>query len=85
MSMKNQEEIYQKVVSILEELFEIDPQQITPEAHLYQDLDIDSIDAVDLVVELKKVTGKKIRPEDFKAVRTVQDVVTEIQKLLNDN
>lgn len=82
--MKNQEEIYQKVVSILEELFEIDPQQITPEAHLYQDLDIDSIDAVDLVVELKKVTGKKIRPEDFKAVRTVQDVVTEIHKLISD-
>lgn len=83
--MKSQEEIYQKVVSILEELFEIDPQQITPEAHLYQDLDIDSIDAVDLVVELKKVTGKKIRPEDFKAVRTVQDVVTEIQKLISDS
>lgn len=82
--MKNQEEIYQKVVSILEELFEIDPQQITPEAHLYQDLDIDSIDAVDLVVELKKVTGKKIRPEDFKAVRTVQDVVTEIHKLISN-
>lgn len=82
--MKNQEEIYQKVVSILEELFEIDPQQITPQAHLYQDLDIDSIDAVDLVVELKKVTGKKIRPEDFKAVRTVQDVVTEIHKLISD-
>lgn len=83
--MKSQEEIYQKVVSILEELFEIAPQQITPEAHLYQDLDIDSIDAVDLVVELKKVTGKKIRPEDFKAVRTVQDVVTEIQKLISDS
>jgi acyl carrier protein len=83
--MKSQEDIYQKVVSILEELFEIDPQQITPEAHLYQDLDIDSIDAVDLVVELKKVTGKKIRPEDFKNVRTVQDVVAEIQKLISDN
>lgn len=82
--MSTQEEIYSKIVSILEELFEIDPAQITPEANLYQDLDIDSIDAVDLVVELKKMTGKKIRPEDFKMVRTVQDVVVEVQKLLSD-
>jgi len=82
--MSTQEEIYSQIVSILEELFEIDPAQITPEANLYQDLDIDSIDAVDLVVELKKMTGKKIRPEDFKMVRTVQDVVVEVQKLLSD-
>ncbi len=81
--MISQEEIYQKVVAILEELFEIDPADIHPEANLYQDLDIDSIDAVDLVVELKKMTGKKIRPEDFKSVRTVSDVVVEVEKLLN--
>lgn len=81
--MNSQEEIYQKVVSILNELFEVDEQQVTPTSHLYQDLDIDSIDAVDLVVELKKMTGKKIKPEDFKTVRTVQDVVVEVDKLLN--
>lgn len=81
--MNNQEQVYKKVVEILEELFEIDPAAITPEANLYQDLDIDSIDAVDLVVELKKMTGKKIRPEDFKSVRTVQDVVVEVEKLFS--
>lgn len=81
--MSNQEEIYGKVVEILEDLFEIESEQITPEANLYQDLDIDSIDAVDLVVELKKMTGKKIKPEDFKSVRTVQDVVVEVEKLLS--
>lgn len=80
--MSDQEQIYQKVASVLEELFEIDPADIHPEANLYQDLDIDSIDAVDLVVELKKMTGKKIKPEDFKSVRTVQDVVIEVEKLL---
>jgi len=80
--MMDQENIYKKVVAILEELFEIDPQDIHPNAHLYKDLDIDSIDAVDLVVELKKMTGKKIKPEDFKSVHTVQDVVTEIEKLI---
>ncbi len=82
--MQNQEEIYQKITSVLEDLFEIDPQQVSLESHLYTDLDIDSIDAVDLVVELKKITGKKIKPDDFKSVRTVQDVVDAVVKLLND-
>ena len=81
--MKTQEEIYNKIVSVLEELFEIEPSAVTPDAHLYNDLDIDSIDAVDLVVELKKITGKKIQPDDFKSVRTVQDVVVEVDKLIN--
>ena len=81
--MTTQEEIYNKVVAVLEELFELDRNDITPSANLYQDLDIDSIDAVDLVVELKKLTGKQIKPDEFKSVRTVQDVVVEIDKLVN--
>jgi len=82
--MNNQEEIYQRIVSVLEELFEIDPQQVSPQSLLYEDLDIDSIDAVDLIVELKKITGKKLQPDDFKSVRSVQDVVDAISRLLND-
>lgn len=78
----NQQEIYQRVSEVLQELFELPADDITPEANLYQDLDIDSIDAVDLIVELKKMTGKKLQPEDFKAVRTVQDVVVEVEKLM---
>jgi len=81
--MNNQEDIYLKVVAIFEDLFEIEPAEITLESNLYQDLDIDSIDAVDLVIELRKMTKKKIQPEDFKAVRTVQDVVDQVQKLLS--
>lgn len=82
--MQNEAEIYQRITAVLEDLFEIDPQQVSLESHLYTDLDIDSIDAVDLVVELKKITGKKIGPDDFKSVRTVQDVVDAVVKLLND-
>lgn len=78
----NQQEIFQRVSEVLQELFELSPEDITPESNLYQDLDIDSIDAVDLIVELKKMTGKKLMPEDFKAVRTVQDVVVEVEKLM---
>ncbi len=81
--MLNQEKIYDKVVSVFVELFEMDAADIKPESNLYEDLDIDSIDAVDLVVELKKITGKKIQPDDFKSVRTVQDVVVQVDKLIN--
>lgn len=81
--MNSQEEIYQKVVAVFEELFEISADKISPESNLYEDLDIDSIDAVDLVIELRKMTKKKIQPDDFKMVRTVQDVVEQVDKLLN--
>lgn len=55
----NKEQVLEQVTSALVELFEIDEADITPEAQLYTDLDLDSIDAVDLVVHLQKVTGKK--------------------------
>lgn len=55
----NKEQVFAQVKDALEELFEIDAADIVPEAHLYQDLDLDSIDAVDLVVHLQNVTGKK--------------------------
>jgi len=78
------EEIQARISEVLCELFELDSADVTPEARLYEDLDIDSIDAVDLIVELKTMTdGKKIDPEDFKSVRTVGDVITAIEKLMN--
>jgi acyl carrier protein len=76
------EEIYPWVVDILHEMFELDKAKITPEAHLYSDLDIDSIDAVDLAVKLKQLTGKRLQPEVFKSVRTVQDVVNALAGLV---
>ena len=82
--MQGRDEIFRKITEVLEDLFEIDPQRVTLDSNLYTDLDIDSIDAVDLVVELKNITGKKIKPDDFKSVRTVEDVVEAVVKLLDD-
>ena len=76
------EEIYPWVVDVLHEMFELDKAKITPDANLYTDLDIDSIDAVDLAVKLKQLTGKRLQPEVFKSVRTVQDVVNALEALL---
>lgn len=80
--MKTYDEIFAQLKTWLVDLFEIDENKITPEAHLYDDLDIDSIDAVDLVVEIRKITGKQISPDDFKNVRTVDDVIKAIEKML---
>lgn len=81
--MTEQQTVYQEVSALLVKLFEIDPQDIKPEARLYEDLELDSIDAVDMIVHLQKKTGKKIKPEEFKVkVRTVQDVVEAVERLL---
>jgi acyl carrier protein len=80
--MLGREEILEKLTDYLEELFEIPREQITPEAKLFEELDLDSIDAVDLVVKLQELTGRRIRPENFKSVRTVGDVVDCVEALL---
>ena len=76
-------EILNSLKEILEENFEIAPENVTLESNLYEDLDLDSIDAVDLVVALQGLTGKKIKPEEFKAVRTISDVVDATEALLS--
>ena len=77
----SQEEIYSWLVNILHEMFELDIARITLDANLYTDLDIDSIDAVDIAVKLKQLTGKRLQPEVFKSVRTVRDVVNALTGL----
>ncbi|EJI6687606.1 acyl carrier protein [Vibrio parahaemolyticus] len=81
----NKDQVFEQVKDALVELFEIDADDIQPDAHLYQDLDLDSIDAVDLVVHLQNVTGKKIKPAEFSTVRTVDDVVNAVTDLLKES
>ncbi|QCP14671.1 acyl carrier protein [Pseudoduganella umbonata] len=63
------------VIDLLAEMFELDKATLTADSNLYEDLDIDSIDAVDLAVKLKQLTGKRLQPEVFKTIRTIGDVV----------
>lgn len=80
--MQSQDEILERIRSTLVELFELKPAQITPEARLYEDLEIDSIDVVDLMDHVRRYTGKKVSAEDFRSVRTVDDLVSVVQRLL---
>ena len=77
------QEIFERIAAILHDTFDIEPERITPQAMLGADLDIDSIDAVDLIVQLKPMLGGNLRPEAFKAVRSVQDVVDTVYAMLH--
>lgn len=81
----NKETIYERIVEILTETFDIEAERITPEARLHDDLDIDSIDAVDLIVQLKPLVGRRLNAEAFKSVRTIQDVVDALHQLMQED
>ena len=70
------------VRDILVKDFEVDPAELTLETNLFTDLDLDSIDAIDLTVRLQQETGRKVNPEDFRSIRTLADVVAAVKKLL---
>ncbi|HSX69798.1 MAG TPA: acyl carrier protein [Pseudomonas sp.] len=81
--MQSREDIFATLRDALVELFELDAERVTLDANLYEDLEIDSIDAVDLIDHIKRQTGKKIAAEEFKAVRTVGDVVEAVYQVVN--
>lgn len=79
------EDIYQHIRNVLVEQFEIEADSVTHDALLQEDLDIDSIDAVDLMIELKTLTGKKIALEDFREVKSISDVVDAVSRVIEEN
>ncbi|RRV29033.1 acyl carrier protein [Pseudomonas sp. o96-267] len=82
--MQSREEIFVTLRSALVELFELDAERVNLDASLYEDLEIDSIDAVDLIDHIKRQTGRKLAAEEFKSVRSVGDVVEAVYRLIND-
>ena len=77
------QEIFEKIKTALANDFDIEEEKLVPEAKLYEDLELDSIDAVDLIVKLKSFLPRNIDPEVFKSVRTLQDVVDAIYNLIH--
>jgi len=80
--MQTKDEILEQIKASLAELFELDPARITLATRLNEDLEIDSIDAVDLLDGLRRQTGRKISAEDFRSVRTIGDLVEAVYKLV---
>ena len=76
------EEIEKELKDILVNDFEIDEAKITPDANLFEDLEFDSIDAVDLAVRMQDYTQKKISPNNFKQIKTINDVICAIEEIV---
>lgn len=64
------EQIQQKVDSFLTEELEIEQDKIQDEARLKEDMGIDSLEVVDVIVLVEEEFGFKMRPEDFKTIKT---------------
>ncbi|QDH75027.1 acyl carrier protein [Brevundimonas sp. M20] len=74
------ETIYSEIKEYLVSAFDVPRDLITPEADLVEQLNLDSIDAIDLMVQLKEITGRKIEPDEFRGIRTIDDVLNLAQK-----
>ena len=74
----SKDEIVNHIHQVLTDLFEVDALALQPSARLYDDLDIDSIDTIDLLIELKRLLGRDIDPQAFKNARTIDDVANVI-------
>lgn len=83
--MLSREDVQARLRGYLIDMFEVPADRIRPEARLYEELDLDSIDAVDLIVKLQELAGRRISPQEFKSVRTVGDVVDKVHALLHAN
>ena len=81
-SMQTRDEVLEQVQAALIELFEIESERITLAARLNEDLEIDSIDAIDLLDRLRRQTGRKISADEFRSVRTVGDLVESVHALV---
>jgi len=69
------EEVLDRIVEILSDSFEIDKAKIKPESTLYEELDLDSIDAIDIFTQLRELTGRRPDPADARKVRTVDELI----------
>lgn len=81
--MNDRDTIFAELRRILAESFEIDPDTITLQSSLYEELQLDSIDAIDLIVSVQELIGRKVQPEQFKSARTVSDVVEIVHQLMH--
>ena len=78
----SKEEIFDNLCKILETEFEIEKSLLKENANLFEDLDLDSIDVVDLAVRLQQYTQKRLSPEEFKRIKTIKDVVDTLYSLI---
>jgi acyl carrier protein len=80
--MQSKDEIFKWVVDLMKVEFHFRDEDLRPTTHLIDDLDLDSIDAVDLAVRVEEKTGLSLTEADLKSIRTIQDIVDLIDERL---
>ena len=78
----NKDEIFKKTTEYLITQFKIPPEKISPQANLFKDLGLDSIDALDWFAAMESKIGLPIIENELKMIRTVQDVVEYVLRNL---
>jgi acyl carrier protein len=76
-------QIYARITDTLRTSFEIPEDRIRPEARLMEDLELDSIDAIDMAVQIQEMTNVRVAEDELKKLRTVQDTVELVAALLS--
>ncbi len=76
----SRQEVERKIVDMMVQTFELEPEAVTMQAHLYEDLELDSIDALDMVVKLQELMPHRVKEEEMRGLRTVGDVVDLVMR-----
>ena len=84
MSIESTKDTFDRVQEIMVELFELEPDQINLQAHLVNDLDLDSIDAIDMIVQIQSTSGIAVNEDAFRNLRTIADVVELMDVMLKE-
>lgn len=84
--MISDDELRRKIVEVLAQEFELAPEKMGPEATLYDDLGLDSLDVVDMVVVLEKTFGIKLTDEEaLRSIRTMEDLFQFLLRLRSEH
>jgi len=82
METPSREQILGEIQRFMKELFELEADRVTPEARLIEDLELDSLDAIDLAVKVEEQIGTSFDEQKIRSLRTIDDVVSALQELI---
>lgn len=73
-------ELQEKVIKLISDATKVDLMKITPDTSFVDDLNLDSLDIVELMMKMEDDFGVEIPEEDAEGLKTVKDVVSYLQK-----
>ena len=78
----NEEEIFIELKKVLMDEFEVDEEKITPNASFYEDLELDSLDAIDLIVTMNNVYNIDVDNKSMEEILTIQQLIDTVKKYI---